>query len=58
MTAEERLIRHYRRRQAAAALSEAALFEAHGLPMTEALERIRRQPRRRCVCGVHRARVA
>jgi hypothetical protein len=41
------------RRAQAAAVAEAALFEAHGLSMDEALIRIRRQPRRRCPCAAH-----
>jgi len=53
MTAAERLLRHERRRRMAAQAAEAALFEAYGLSMTEAIARIRRQPRRRCPCAAH-----
>lgn len=58
MTAEERLLRHELRRKAAAQANEAALFEAYGLPMVEAIARIRLEPRRRCPCGAHSPRSA
>lgn len=51
--AEERLLRHERRRKVAGQAAEAALFEAYGLPMAEAIVRIRLEPRRRCPCGAH-----
>lgn len=53
MTAAERLLRHERRRKAAAQVAEAALFASYGLPMAEAIARIRQEPRRRCPCAAH-----
>jgi hypothetical protein len=56
VTAEERLLRHERRRTLAGQAAEAELFAAYGLPMDEALVRIRREPRRRCPCAAHGGR--
>jgi hypothetical protein len=64
MTAEERLQRFWATRPAAAAVGEIALLESHGLRpreattrirIADAVERLRRKPRRRCVCARHRA---
>jgi hypothetical protein len=56
MTAEERLVAHYRKRALVAAaerITEADLFDAHGLHLVDALEVLRGLPRRLCPCGGH-----
>jgi hypothetical protein len=53
---EERLLRHERRRQADGQAAEAARFADYGLSIEDALERIRREPRRRCPCAAHGGR--